>query len=1617
MAHQRPDNYDEVSPPSAELFHLIVENIKDYAIFMTDAEGRVASWNPGVEKVLGYNEREIVGQSIAIIFTPEDAAAGEHVKEMERAANTGCSEDKRWHQRKDGSLFWANGMVMSVKNDDGTLRGFAKVMRDDTTHKMLEESLRESEEFNRNILESSVDCVKVLDLDGKLLSMNTPGLRIMEIDDFGDFQGRHWADFWSGEECEKAVSAVDSARRGEIGRFRGFAETAKGTGKYWDVIVSPMLDRNGKPKQILSVSRDITGQKRNEEALAKSNRRAEKILESITDAFFTLDHDWRFTYLNKQSESLLRRKRVELLGKNIWDEFPEAVGTRFYDQYHKAVAEQMTIIFEEFYSPFDAWFEVRAFPSPNGISVYFHNINERKRDEQLLIERERLATLNSELSLALIQSASLSGILQSCTEVIVKHMDAAFARIWTLNDEENILELRASAGIYTHLDGEHSRIPVGKYKIGLIAEERKPHLTNSVAGDSRVSDQEWAKREGMVAFAGYPLIIGARLIGVVAMFARHPLGLDALKAIESAANIIALGIERKRSQESLKNQKTLLEGLTESVLDGILIVSTEGKMLHFNQHFLNIWNFPPEITELRSDEAALLWAANQTANPAAFLARVGSVYEQPNTKVREELPMKDGRVFERFGAPILSGDTRLGWVWTFRDITERKRIETNFAFLAEISQDLAGLTEAREITQVVTDKIGKYLGASNCVFAEVDTAANTAIVNFCWCKDEGAVDLVGNYQLSEFVSDEFRQTLIARKPVIVKDVATDSRTAENLTNFELLKIGSFINTPYVSDGLLRFVLGVYRSEPYEWRADEIELLGELMTRVWTRIERARAEEKLHESEERFSKAFNASPLVLTISSLTTGELIEVNETFVTATGYTREEAVGKTTLELGLWKKPTDREAEMEIVRQAGQLSNAEYTFRTKSGAEIIGLLAAERIEIGGEPFTLSVIQDITERKMVEEKIRESEESYRILAETASDAIIRIDENSTIQYVNTAAELIFGYAEEEMIGQSLMMLMPEELRERHCAGMGNYLKTGKRNLNWKSIEVPARHKDGRHFPLEISFGEYNRGDRRFFIGIARDITTRRKAEEDLRESEERLRALADSIPQLAWMAEPDGFIFWYNRRWYDYTGATSKEMEGWGWQSVHDAEMLPIVMERWQASIQTGEPFEMEFPLRRGADGAFRWFLTRVVPLRDTGGRIVRWFGTNTDIEELRQARLQAEQANRLKDEFLATLSHELRTPLNAILGWSQMLQTHNLGESEAKKALATIERNARAQNQLIDDLLDVSRIITGKLRLDVRAVDLSSIITLAIDAARPGADAKNIRLQPLLDPQAGPISGDSDRLQQIIWNLLSNAIKFTPKGGRVQVRLERVNSHVEIVISDTGAGIEPEFLPHVFDRFRQSDGSMTRRHGGLGLGLAIVRQLVELHGGTVSVSSGGEGQGATFTVNLPLLPVRREPLSDVPRVHPKAEIGGGMDCPPELSDLRVLLVDDEADSRDLLNLVLNSCGARVTTVSSAAEAFETAKREKFDVIVSDIGMPEEDGFSLIAKIRSLTNEQGGNTPAIALTAYARAEDRVQALRSGFQMHVAKPVEPSELVTVVANLAGRMRNPQRNENT
>jgi signal transduction histidine kinase len=389
-----------------------------------------------------------------------------------------------------------------------------------------------------------------------------------------------------------------------------------------------------------------------------------------------------------------------------------------------------------------------------------------------------------------------------------------------------------------------------------------------------------------------------------------------------------------------------------------------------------------------------------------------------------------------------------------------------------------------------------------------------------------------------------------------------------------------------------------------------------------------------------------------------------------------------------------------------------------------------------------------------------------------------------------------------------------------------------------------------------------------------------------------------------------------------------------------------------------------------------------------------------------REARAAAEAAGVMKDEFLATLSHELRTPLNAIVGWARLLRSGTLDAERTARALETIERNAHSQSRLIEDLLDVSSIISGKMSLEVRPIQLAPVLDAALDAVRPAAEAKAIRLERSLTPETVMIQGDPDRLQQVVWNLLANGVKFTPEGGSVRVSLERRGQRAVIAVSDTGRGIEPEFLPHVFEPFRQADGSITRSHGGLGLGLAIVKRLVELHGGTAMAESPGPGQGSTFVVQLPL----RAELSERRARDGGRSSGenGGLQCPPQLRGLRVLVVDDEPDARELLLTLLRDCGAQVEAAPSVKDALAVFPRFRPEVLISDIAMPDEDGYDLIRQVRTLPAGAGGRIPAVALSAYARAEDRRRAFLAGFNMYVAKPVDPEELLIVVASLVGRM---------
>jgi PAS domain S-box-containing protein len=533
--------------------------------------------------------------------------------------------------------------------------------------------------------------------------------------------------------------------------------------------------------------------------------------------------------------------------------------------------------------------------------------------------------------------------------------------------------------------------------------------------------------------------------------------------------------------------------------------------------------------------------------------------------------------------------------------------------------------------------------------------------------------------------------------------------------------------------------------------------------------------------------------------------------------------------------------------------------------------------------------------------------------------------------------------------------------------------------------------------------------------LQQEILERQRILEVLRQSEERYRYLAEAIPQLVWTTNADGYCDYFNQNWCDYTGLTLEQSLGSGWLAALHPDDIQNADEVWSNAVKDSTIYNNEYRFKRASDDSYRWQLARGLPLKDEQGFVVKWFGTCTDIHEQKQileerahlleleqiARAKAETANRIKDEFLAVLSHELRTPLNAILGWSKLLQTRRLDETKTSEALATIERNATLQVQLIEDLLDISRILQGKLTLNITKINLESTVLSALETMQLAAETKLIEMNTAFEPNVGQIMGDSTRLQQVVWNLVSNAIKFTPKGGKVQVRLEEADGYAQIIVSDTGKGISADFLPFVFDYFRQADSTSTRNFGGLGLGLAIVRNIVEMHGGIVQAESHGEGKGAIFTVSLPLL------SNESPRLTDKQKYSAFL-APNSLplNGIRVLVVDDDADSRDFVAFVLEQDGAFVIAVSSGYEALQVLAEIKPDLLVSDISMPDMDGYMLIHQVRTLTLEQGGQIPAIALTAFARNNDQQEALKAGFQMHLSKPINPEELIAAIVQLLG-----------
>jgi PAS domain S-box-containing protein len=763
-------------------------------------------------------------------------------------------------------------------------------------------------------------------------------------------------------------------------------------------------------------------------------------------------------------------------------------------------------------------------------------------------------------------------------------------------------------------------------------------------------------------------------------------------------------------------------------------------------------------------------------------------------------------------------------------------------------------------------------------------------------------------------------------------------------------------------------------------------------------------------------------------------------------GYSRDESIGRVSHELLETIHPVSVNAILERLEEHRQWSG-EVRHHTRDGRQLIIDSRQQLIQVGGRSLVLETNRDVTDRRRVEaERAR-----LAAIVESSDDAIIGMDLDGTVTAWNQAAERMYGYAAAEATGQSIRLVVPPDRQNEESAVLDRIA----RGENVTHFETVRCRKDGTCFPASLSLSPIRDQAGRVTgaAKIARDITERQRASQHAALLAEIGAVVAGSLDYGTTLKTVANMAVPAIADWCAVDILTDeRKLERLAVAHVDPAkiDLARTIRSRYEnpsspyspaSTVRTGTPSmvkevsdDMIVAAAQGDEERIRLVQSlgirsyMIVPLTAHG----RTFGALTlataesgriysdadfrfaqDVAfraalavDNAHAYEEAQTANRLKDEFLATLSHELRTPLNAILGYSRLLQSGMMTADKHVHALQTLERNATALTQIVGDVLDVSRIISGKIRLNVQPIDLPHVVSDAVETLQPAADAKQIRVQTILDPRAEPISGDPDRLQQIVWNLVSNAVKFTPKQGVVQVRVERVNSHVEIVVSDNGIGISPDFLPHMFERFRQADSGTTREHGGLGLGLAIVRHLVELHGGTIHAQSGGRDSGSTFRVRLPLMSVHQETPVER-RVQPTTDAVPIDAELPDLTGLSVLTVDDDADARALVCETLETRGARVAAVESAEDALDSLGRHRADVMIADIGMARSDGFELIKRVRESTNPAIREVPAAALTAYARSEDRIKVLQSGFQMHLAKPVDPAELVMAVAALAKR----------
>jgi PAS domain S-box-containing protein len=1256
----------------------------------------------------------------------------------------------------------------------------------------------------------------------------------------------------------------------------------------------------------------------------------ESILSSIRDGFFVLDRDWRYTYTNHRYCEIFGMRREQVLGRCIWDIFSDTVNTELWVEFDRALREQTPVQFEYFYPTWQRWFDLRVSPWNGGLSVFAIDITQRQKTAAALANSQQ-------------QLQSLIDAIPHAIWVIGASQEFRFSNLqWLKYYGVSFTEAMASGWERVHPDDKNS-----------IQQQWE---TAIAAGVPYETEFRWRHCDGVDRWYLCRAVPLKDESGQIVEWVGTNTDITALKQTEAAL---------QESQRFNQQVAETLPGLL-SVYDAI-----EQRHVYINPQVGELLGYTAEqMLEMGSEVIPKTVHPDDIPQIAAHLERCNA--SRPPEALEVEIRLQNARGQWRWflSRSVVFSRTPEGKVRQLLgvgiDVTDRKRIEQQ---LRQTNQTLTTLIAASPLAIALIKPD-----------AEVKLWNQAAESLFGWSESEvlgRPIPIVSEEQLNECL--QLRAAVAGGETFLGMETYRQKRDGSKV-------IVSLSAAPLYGDN---------------GGVSEIVVIFQDITA------QKRAEAALRQLNKRFQGAMQAVDGIVFEWNLPENSVYR-SEGLFQLLGVKPEDA-DPTSEWWGQRIHPDDLiylQSKLASITSADRYQD-EYRVRHQDGSwvDVWERGCLQRDEHGKIIAVVGFTTNITDRKLALSQLQESEERYRYLVESIPQLVWTADIQGNLLDVNQRWSTYTGLTLDRVPAEGWQAIVhPEDLPELTARW-----RAAQQAGSDYQAEGRLRRCDGTYrwhlhqaIPIADECGQVTR-----WFGTATDIQDRKQAEAALRASEELFRNLADNAPFMVWVTDPTGYCTYLSQSWYDFTGETEASSLGFGWLNVTHPEDRESADRAFLAANDRREPFCLEYRLRR-FDGEYIWAIDAASPRFGAGGEFQGYVGSVIDItqrkaaeaerdrvlEQEKAARAEAEKANRIKDEFLAVLSHELRSPLNPILGWSKLLQSGRLDPQKTKLALETIERNARLQTQLIEDLLDVSRILQGKLVLNQVPVPLTNTVEAAMETVKLAAEAKGIQIQKSLNLPAGKILGDSARLQQVIWNLLSNAIKFSPAGGSVEIRLEQMDTCAQIQVIDGGKGIKPEFLPYVFEYFRQEDGTTTRKFGGLGLGLAIVRYLTELHGGTVGAESLGEGLGATFTVRFPLI----QASTQTPRDNSPAT------STIDLTGLQILVVDDEPDIRDIVSFILEDAGAEVSIASSALEALNSIEQSLPDVLVCDIGMPDMDGYMLMRLLRRQSLDRGGEIPAIALTAYAGEVDRQGAISAGFQRHLAKPADPDELIAAVKNL-------------